>query len=58
MPSNETKQIEINNHLTAKPKTSSVRKANGTRIGVLLDWRDGSTKTVNQRHGNTIRDGR
>lgn len=58
MPSNETKQIEINNHLTTKSKTASVRKAPGTRIGVLLDWRDGSTKTVNQRHGHTIRDGR
>ena len=58
MPSNETKQIEINKQLTAKTKTSSVRKAQSTRIGVLLDWREGSVKTVNQRHGHTIRDGR
>lgn len=58
MPSNKTKQLEINKHLTAKAETSSVRKAHGTRIGVLLDWREGSCKTVNQRHGYTIRDGR
>ena len=54
MPNNKAKQIEINKHLTAK----HVRKAQGTRIGVLLDWREGSIKTVNQRHGHTIRDGR
>lgn len=56
MPSNETKQIEMNKNLTSK--TASVRKAPGTRIGTLLDWREGSVKSVNQRHGHTIRDGR
>jgi hypothetical protein len=36
----------------------SVRKAPGTRMGTLADWRsDGSGKTAG-RHGRTIRDGR
>jgi hypothetical protein len=54
MPTNKTKQ----QNLTAKPQTGSVRKAPGTRIGTLFEWRDGSVKTANQRHGHTIRDGR
>jgi hypothetical protein len=45
---------ETKNNLTGK----STRKAPGTRIGTMLDWREGSVKTVNQRHGQTIRDGR
>ena len=38
----------------------SVRKAPGTRLGTLEDWREGSTKSgkVKGRHGATIRDGR
>jgi len=44
--------------LTAKSQNSSTRKASGTRIGTLLDWREGSTKSVSQRHGQAIRDGR
>jgi hypothetical protein len=53
MPNNETKK-----NLTAKPQADSTRKAPGTRIGTLYDWREGSIKSVNQRHGQTIRDGR
>lgn len=50
---NKTKQTE-----TAKHQTGSFRKASGTRTGTLLDWREGSIKYGNQRHGHTIRDGR
>ena len=53
MPNNETKK-----NLTAKSQTASFRKAPRTRIGTLLDWREGSFKSGNQRHGQTIRDGR
>lgn len=56
MPSNETKQTAMTQNSTSKP--ASGRKAPGTRIGTLLDWREGSIKSVNQRHGQTIRDGR
>ena len=44
--------------MTAKSQTASTRKARGTRIGTLLEWREASVKVVNQRHGHTIRDGR
>ena len=38
----------------------SVRKAPGTRLGTLEDWREGSTKSGKPkgRHGQSIRDGR
>lgn len=44
--------------LTAKSQTNSTRKAPGTRTGTLLDWREGSVKSGNPRHGHTIRDSR
>ncbi len=36
------------------------RKAPGTRLGMLDDWRAGSNKSgkLSGRHGHTIRDGR
>jgi hypothetical protein len=36
------------------------RKAPGTRLGTLADWREGSqrTGTIPTRHGRMIRDGR
>lgn len=39
---------------------NSGRKAPGTRLGMLNDWREGSTKSgkVSSRHGHAIRDGR
>ena len=51
---------------TAKRKVTAVsfgksgRKAPGTRLGMLDDWREGSTKSgkLSGRHGHTIRDGR
>jgi hypothetical protein len=45
-------------NLTAKSQVASSHKAPGTRIGTLLDWREGSLNAVKQRHGQTIRDGR
>jgi hypothetical protein len=41
-----------------KVKQSETRKAAGTRIGILSNWREGSTKSSKTRHGHTIRDGR
>ena len=58
MPNTETKQIEMKKNLTTRPQAGSFRKAPGTRVGTLLDWREGSIKSGNQRHGYTIRDGR
>jgi len=58
MPNNETKQIEMEKNSSLKPQAGSFRKAPGTRLGTLLDWREGSIKSGNQRHGHTIRDGR
>jgi hypothetical protein len=38
----------------------SRRKAPGTRLGMLNDWREGSTQSgiVSSRYGQAIRDGR
>ena len=46
-----------------EPMTSAIRKsgrkAPGTRYGVLIDWREGSTKPgkTSGRHGHALRDG-
>jgi hypothetical protein len=36
------------------------RKAPGTRIGLLMDWREGSTKSgrLSGRYGRSLRDGK
>lgn len=36
------------------------RKAPGTRIGLLMDWREGSTKSgrISGRYGRSLRDGK
>jgi hypothetical protein len=36
------------------------RKAPGTRIGLLMDWREGATKsgTLSGRYGRSLRDGK
>jgi len=40
-------------------KTNTFRKAPGTRLGTLQDWREGSRKSeISGRHGHAIRDGR
>lgn len=40
--------------------TQSGRKAPGTRLGTMLNWRGGSNGSgkISGRHGHTIRDGR
>ena len=38
---------------------NSNRKAQGTRFGTLIDWREGSTKLEKtSRYGDALRDGR
>lgn len=62
MPNSEnTKQpVDIN----AKPNQVNsfrkpVRKAPGTRVGTLQDWRgEGNSGKTSGRHGQSIRDGR
>jgi hypothetical protein len=46
-------------NLTATFRKSG-RKAPGTRLGMLNDWREGSTESgkVSSRYGHAIRDGR
>jgi hypothetical protein len=53
----ETPSIE-KRELTATSFRKSGRKAPGTRLGMLNDWREGSAESVSRRHGHTIRDGR
>jgi hypothetical protein len=64
MPSNENvsqpeNQLAAKQEMTASSLRKSMRKAPGTRLGTLQDWRtaDNSGKTFG-RHGHTIRDGR
>jgi hypothetical protein len=63
MPTNDNvKQQDIGIQLTETRASSrqSTRKAPGTRLGTLQDWRtadNNSAKTLG-RHGHTIRDGR
>jgi hypothetical protein len=44
--------------LTATSFRKSGRKAPGTRLGMLNDWREGSTEAISSRYAHTIRDGR
>jgi len=47
------------NATNRETKRSTFRKAPGTRLGTLQDWREGSGKSgVSGRHGAAIRDGR
>lgn len=61
---NHANQQGMGKNSTAKPGASSFRKSNrkapGTRLGTLEDWREGSNKSgkISGRHGNAIRDGR
>jgi hypothetical protein len=50
----------IGNNSTDKAQSSlgkSGRKAPGTRVGLLFDWRQ-SSKKMPSRHGRAFRDGR
>ena len=54
--------MPVNKKATAKTETvtsQSGRKAAGTRVGTMLDWR-GTNKSgkTSGRHGHGIRDGR
>lgn len=48
------------NTVKRETKVNSFRKAPGTRLGTLQDWRGGSGKSgeLSGRHGHTLRDGR
>jgi len=51
--------VKKNTTVKRETKVSSFRKAPGTRLGTLQDWREGSGKSgVSGRHGHAIRDGR
>jgi hypothetical protein len=64
MPVKNVQQQEMGKNLTGKQTQSSfrksVRKAPGTRIGVLMDWREGSAKSgkLSGSYGHAVRDGR
>ena len=55
--------MPVINKATAKRETvksQSGRKAPGTRLGTMLDWRGDANKSgkTSGRHGQVIRDGR
>ena len=58
MPSNVKQETSVKN-LTEKHTRTSGRKAPGTRIGVIFDWRVASTKPgrLADRYGRSLRDG-
>jgi len=65
MPSNENvsqpeNQLAAKQEMTASGLRKSMRKAPGTRLGTLQDWRtaDNNSGKTFGRHGHTIRDGR
>lgn len=62
MPITENMKQTIAGKLTAEQSPLALRKsapkAAGTRIGVLHDWRQGSTCEKTERHGQILRDGR
>ena len=63
MPSNVQHEAKVKN-LTEKKAQCSLRtsgqKAPGTRYGILIDWRCGSTKSgrFSDRYGRSLRDGK
>lgn len=56
--------MRVNNKTIAKRETVTIqsgRKAPGTRLGTMLDWRGDANKSgkiSGGRHGHGIRDGR
>jgi hypothetical protein len=60
MPKVQHETMEKN--LTARPVQNSLRKpgrkAPGTRAGLYIDWREGSTRSLSGRYGRALRDGR
>ena len=63
MPKN-VKHASMVKNPTAKQAQSSLRpsgrKAPGTRIGLFIDWREGSATSgrLSDRYGRSVRDGR
>jgi hypothetical protein len=62
MPFNVKHETMMKN-TTAKQAQSSLRtsrKAPGTRVGLLIDWREGSATSgrLSDRYGRSVRDGR
>ena len=57
-------QRETQKNLTGKSAPKSFRKAGlkaaGTRVGIFIDWREGSTKSgkISGSYGHALRDGR
>jgi len=56
----ETKMLSTDKQNLTATFCKSGLKAPGTRLGMLNDWREGSTKPgkVSSRYGQAIRDGR
>ena len=51
--------MSVKKNATKRETKTTFRKAPGTRLGTLQDWREGSGKSgVSGRHGHSIRDGR
>ena len=65
MPTNEKPQVIGNQSLGKQDPAANnvrkpIRKAPGTRLGTVQDWRgaDNNTGKLSGRHGQSIRDGR
>lgn len=63
MPINAKRESMVNNPTTKHVQSSlrpSGRKAPGTRIGLFIDWREGSATSgrLSDRYGRSVRDGR
>ena len=60
MRSNVQHDAKVKNLTSKQAQGSTGRKAPGTRIGLLMDWRDGSTKSgkPSGRYGRSLRDGK
>jgi hypothetical protein len=58
MPVNQNAQKQnMEKNATVSALRKLVRKAPGTRVGTLVDWRRAS-HTISGRHGHVLRDGR
>jgi hypothetical protein len=63
MPKNAKHKSMVKNQEAKQTQSSlrtSGRKAPGTRYGILIDWRCGSTKSgrFSDRYGRSLRDGK
>lgn len=60
MPSNVQREVKVKNLTEKRSLRTSNRKAPGTRIGLLMDWREGSTNSgkLSDRYGRSLRDGK